>query len=1345
MIKISSLNFYTKNEENSIEESINNYKQLFEPYKKTKPTLEDALEQMFLSEGASKTKTNELINIISKNVKEFINQKFNNIKKKYKDISLHDAIIISSYTYELNGENSIYNIYKILNTNIASYNRKQGISNVSKYIFLLLNALRKLDKYYPDKDDKFLYRCITVLVKLDYDSFNPKYIPYLRGKQKIFWGFTSSTPKITTAYDFLGKNKSGTIFTLSGKVWGYDITLFNICGEEEILLEPERKFVIKESLPEFNGIIYVRCSIQDTPVVLENLSKSIENTYNAQKYINIQKAININRKNLEIEIKKHESIQTLEKLKQSNLEDYNQIYELLLKNYYLIFLSEIIPNIKNSCNELGDYIKILKKMINLRFENDNNILKGINIQPAEIFSKKILWLEANSRYIANILNIYQDLLVYKKDLYDEIDKKIECKEIQYEISPRSPKQNEKINAPFFFILESLLNIINSDLDLYDKIEGKKFYDFINLLKIIQENISKIFNELFIFSKEIYRLEYFLNIQQHFYLAKKSSKENLLEVLAILSRHARLENIVFYDEPKLNWEELCENINYLYKFLYKKLGDTENFSKLMVDICTTEAKKFCNWGYRKVLIEIVLKNPKMIPISQQFFSVIINKIVTIEIYSISRNIKNLNNYINIDYIDKINETRNDVLNEIILNILENKFNLFFEEITSEDLDKNLKKEFFKKSYNNFEKMGKENPTFIMFDTSLEIFEECLDTLENIYLNSQKEEDHKEKINNELILTLYCIAYVKIYLYRCINFLYFKRQEFMDFKDIMEVIMGNNENNFRKMIKIYIFKIIFHLKERDYDEFKNYHFRLNGIYFFDEFKENFHIKKKASLNYYLLPIEKYEDYQIIEKKFEDYRNNDFGSGVKEFRNYIEENGIDDFFTISSNIIVSKLTIPYYINDEYEYSNYSSFINNLFDSNFKISKIKKQLFLLFSNETEFNNKIKPKILSKTKGEIDSNLFEILLYSLRICLQTSDLEKANEYFYPNIISKDIEKILTENCVPGNNLLNNIYVNNYMNIENHLKILNHDIGAYVCSCGLYYEVSPCGFPDYKEEQDRCLNCREPIGYGPPKEDYTGSHSMIKRPGHLRIFKDEEHRMQEFSSYGNNEEGIPNMLLDEYKQKVIDPILEKSKFGIHKVQKTYFEQINITIRKLSIIGYRLLNYVLYSHLFFAHCLGFIPDNKIEDYSGRDMTLMNMIETDWNILKDCLQTKGVQNIQVFMNMIFKKLCNLLNNCKNMKTSEEREKFELEVEKMLEEEYKKYDEYQKKYLEINKNSLSLEKNSMKSLMLEINDENEYDHKNFPFYKLLFMTTYPSIDNFKHELIKVPNYEQKYPLLN
>ena len=139
---------------------------------------------MFISSGTSNNKTNELTSIILNKVKNFITSKFNEIKSQYPNITIDDAIIISSYTFELSESN--YNIYKLLNTNLVSNNRKQGVKNVSKYLFLLLKSLRKLTRIYPKK----LYRCISVLVKLDYDSFNKNYVPYLEGNEKTFWGFT---------------------------------------------------------------------------------------------------------------------------------------------------------------------------------------------------------------------------------------------------------------------------------------------------------------------------------------------------------------------------------------------------------------------------------------------------------------------------------------------------------------------------------------------------------------------------------------------------------------------------------------------------------------------------------------------------------------------------------------------------------------------------------------------------------------------------------------------------------------------------------------------------------------------------------------------------------------------------------------------------------------------------------------------------------------------------------------------------------------------------------------------------------------------------------------------------
>ena len=164
--------------------------------------------------------------------------------------------IISSYTCE--SKNKKYSPYKLLNKNLVSDNRQEGINNISKYLYILINSLRKLDKYYPKENSKYLYRCINTKVEINNNIFKPKLIPYMMGNKKTFWSFTSTSPDVITTYNFLKneeKNKSGTIFTLTGKVWGYDITLFNYYKENEIILEPERKFIVDEVLPPVNDII----------------------------------------------------------------------------------------------------------------------------------------------------------------------------------------------------------------------------------------------------------------------------------------------------------------------------------------------------------------------------------------------------------------------------------------------------------------------------------------------------------------------------------------------------------------------------------------------------------------------------------------------------------------------------------------------------------------------------------------------------------------------------------------------------------------------------------------------------------------------------------------------------------------------------------------------------------------------------------------------------------------------------------------------------------------------------------------------------------------------------------
>ena len=292
-----SIHYYNADEDFSINDSINKYEYLLLKYMNKIPSLPEALEEMFMSEGATNDECIDLIETINLQINNHLNNKFKEIKEKYPKIGIEDARIISSYTCEFENENDSkkYNVYRILNRNLVSKDRKKGIQNVSKYLFIFLKSLSKLNKYIPDSNHKYLYRCIDVQVSLNYDIFDKTKIPYINGITKTFWGFTSTSTNIKLVYNFLGKKeniKVGTIFTLFGDLWGYDITLFNVFEEEEILLELERKIEIEECKPPVNEIINIRGEIKKTPIIFKNICKINE--------ITIQYKIDKNEKEIRI-------------------------------------------------------------------------------------------------------------------------------------------------------------------------------------------------------------------------------------------------------------------------------------------------------------------------------------------------------------------------------------------------------------------------------------------------------------------------------------------------------------------------------------------------------------------------------------------------------------------------------------------------------------------------------------------------------------------------------------------------------------------------------------------------------------------------------------------------------------------------------------------------------------------------------------------------------------------------------------------------------------------------------------------------------------------------------------
>jgi len=258
-----SKHFYSENEELNFAESLNKYEFLFKDIKLEPPTLEEALIELFRNGGLSEKDSKEIYIHLYKMCNNKVGKNLDLIREQNPRISKNDALVISSYTYEPQKMYEKFSPYRLLNTNLVAENRKSGIINIEKYLFLLLAALRGLTK----TKKEYLFRCISCKVKLEKDPNNNKYIPYKQGNQKIFWPFTSTSDDEKLSENFLG-NGTGTKYKIIGdNLWGYDITLFNVYGEKEILLEPERKYEIT-NVKEGN-IIEITCKVVDNPQILE--------------------------------------------------------------------------------------------------------------------------------------------------------------------------------------------------------------------------------------------------------------------------------------------------------------------------------------------------------------------------------------------------------------------------------------------------------------------------------------------------------------------------------------------------------------------------------------------------------------------------------------------------------------------------------------------------------------------------------------------------------------------------------------------------------------------------------------------------------------------------------------------------------------------------------------------------------------------------------------------------------------------------------------------------------------------------------------------------------------------
>ena len=1034
------------------------------------------------------------------------------------------------------------------------------------------------------------------------------------------------------------------------------------------------------------------------------------------------------------QIEKDKFIKILKKKNDVNLlklfyEDYN--------SYFVTMITEENKNI---------YHEILIYLIELRFGKAEKINNTID-KSLIYFAKSIIWSKIyKNEFVFLLKNI--DILQTcfpGINIMERIKKKIDTKDVDYIISNHHPRHKQLIDKPFLLILDSLfLNLV----DLIKQSKEREVLDKMpNYFEIIQN--AEIYNSnLNLKSKDFYRFK------------------TLYSIIKILNDNRAFDtniinNFINYIESERKMiiqnknKEISDSISNQIDFLIKTLPESDKKSKTIMKILISKYKEITNLDCREKLCDIILnkKNKNLLKFSNEFFIYILDLFdFTPESLAFdedtynpfSKEAKKNKNY---SLLNKINENFCEIISENFKYIFKYKILNYYNNKLKKDLNNNKSDpdEKIREEINTY--LGEESQTY---------FKNCHIALLKIY------KGHNDNIINGNIQKIFCIVYCNVFLEKFVKYSIEQKTYVSTIKYQIIKFLNEKKDEIRNVFKLFILKELKskYIKERtkflNIEEWKKlYNFR--DLFPDLKFKKDENEKLNSSLEIQFYCGDNIQDF--LKEKEEriliqcNYNNIDY----KQFLYNIDLFINDDLSTLKTaegyNLCMKSDLMK----------NFKNYVNKSNNSNGT-----KALINLFFEENIYKNKL----LNTVK---DTNYFEILLYAYRFSILCSMAK--NYSIYNKMINKDSIKKIFNAYIPGADLFCDLWVESYLNMKPLIKQKpegSTGCGYYICDCGEYYFQVPCGVPTTISE---CANCSNAIGGLDEK--------LVKRNGEYkikRIYQDErnkrlvESRPDLKSRYGNK--FYPSMLFKEFEENIISKIFEEYK-GIREQSYLFFINETKKIRFLNQMSYRFLNFIIYSNIYFAYKCGFINLNQINEYKlipikekkyetkfgddnyneyrrellynrkeglnnkNVDNAIIEVLNKNWLLLDKSLKEVGVDNIKIFINLIYRDLIDIIINSSDMSTKEKRNDFEQQVNYIISEKIKEYKIASKKY------SSDIEKiyaNNLEKeyLILESNNKIDSIENEFPYYYEFLSIPLVNLQKIKTKLESIENAEKKYTVL-
>ena len=644
---------------------------------------------------------------------------------------------------------------------------------------------------------------------------------------------------------------------------------------------------------------------------------------------------------------------------------------------------------------------------------------------------------------------------------------------------------------------------------------------------------------------------------------------------------------------------------------------------------------------------------------------------------------LNKDITNPIITYLNESNNDILDEVLL--------LIFDEYITD---------YFNSQYHDKDKIL--NNTFLVFKKLVK------------YIDSNNYEIN----NNNKLGILYCISYIKCYCYHFSKILYDNDTiNQLDLSEIWNFL--NNPAKSRKIIKLYILRVLNKIIIKNYTNLLK--FIKQKKLFIDDF--DFSEKSQFPLSNLFLQKDSYENYLKLRKlyrlsKIENFKHNN------EIFTILNKETLLSFYDLIINEEISNLCKNEQFNENY-YKKLCRFITNITD-NLKLPLISENILSVF-----YNYSIMKKELNSFIKNLSPNEFEILLYSHKFAFICS-LSKPNT-FYSNILSPNVIKYINKAYVIVGEPEYSILMDSAKEIQEYFeKNGTNKLGAYICSCGKSYYIEDCTQP---YGISLCTRCKEPIG--------GNDHNLLHRKGHMRIFENQEEKLKNNHIPGK----LINDFLNDIKRKKntnkpgVIKVLKEYFLSIHKEVRNI---INVTYRTLSFIFYSciLFDFILLyiNENDIMTMFTYEDENKTIFSILVDIWNVLNIELRRKGIENnvpCFLNMVIPEISYL----------ILNNEFRIENADERDIFERKCNKIIESALinLNFNNYNQQYIANSNEILNLNDDTIKCILEESSNINELPKNEYPLIKYFYASDYSTFDMFFDKFNLLPDKYSKYPILS